>query len=74
MTDFYVYIFTDPRRDDQPFYVGKGRNDRWKRHFSENYRNTTNRRKWCRIASIKKNNLTVGVVIIENAMTEEAAA
>jgi len=33
---FYVYILRDPRRDDQPFYVGKGEGTRAKDHLTEN--------------------------------------
>jgi hypothetical protein len=71
--DFYVYILTDPRKMDAPFYVGKGRKNRWKKHLSENYRNTTNRRKWCRIAAIKKAELSVGVMFVAHNLSERIA-
>lgn len=34
---FYVYIFIDPR-NGLPFYVGKGKNDRWRHHFKRCHR------------------------------------
>lgn len=31
---FYVYILSDPR-SKKPFYVGKGKNDRWRHHLMD---------------------------------------
>lgn len=30
----YVYIFTDPSRNNEAFYVGMGQGARWRRHFT----------------------------------------
>lgn len=30
----YVYIYTDPSRNNEPFYVGMGKDGRWRRHFT----------------------------------------
>jgi hypothetical protein len=35
---FYIYAFIDPEINE-PFYIGKGHNDRWKRHFRQPYIN-----------------------------------
>jgi hypothetical protein len=32
--EYYTYIYTDPLQDEQPFYVGKGRNKRCYKHLS----------------------------------------
>ena len=34
MEDFYTYIYYDPSRGNEPFYVGKGHGDRAWKHFS----------------------------------------
>lgn len=31
--EFYVYLLLDPRSFYEPFYVGKGKGDRWKHHY-----------------------------------------
>jgi hypothetical protein len=48
-SDFYVYTLLDPTRMNQPFYVGKGRGDRWKDHLREKPARGLNRRKFSRI-------------------------
>lgn len=34
----YAYIYTDPSRNDEPFYVGKGHKDRCYQHLRPSYR------------------------------------
>jgi hypothetical protein len=70
---YYVYTLCDPRRDDQPFYVGKGSRDRCKSHLYETYQNTSNRRKWCKIAAIKKSGLEVTIKKIQEDLSESDA-
>lgn len=53
---FYVYIYKDPITND-PFYIGKGKNNRWKVHLTESKENITNQRKYDRIQSLKKQKL-----------------
>lgn len=46
MKKFYIYVYLDPRKignynyfdykfDYEPFYVGKGSNDRYKEHLTD---------------------------------------
>lgn len=70
---FYVYVLCDPRRADKPFYVGKGSRDRCKSHLNETYQNTSNRRKWCKIAAIKKSGLEVTIKKIKEDLSETDA-
>jgi hypothetical protein len=50
---YYVYGLIDPR-DDMVFYIGKGRDDRWKNHFIESSLNKEGNTK--KTAKIKKLN------------------
>lgn len=49
---FYVYQYIDPR-NDLPFYIGKGTNDRKLDHLKETVESTINIRKYNKIQSIK---------------------
>lgn len=70
---FYVYALCDPRRDDQVFYIGKGSGDRCYSHLKETYHTTLNRRKWCKIAAIKKAGLEVVIKLIESNLESQQA-
>jgi hypothetical protein len=39
---YYVYVYCDPRKNNQPFYVGKGSSKRIRFHLTETLQNTTN--------------------------------
>lgn len=39
MTQFYTYIYSDPSRENEPFYVGKGSNRRAWKHLNGNDNN-----------------------------------
>ena len=45
---FYIYHYIDPR-DNLPFYVGKGSDNRMYDHLYETESNTENRHKFYRI-------------------------
>lgn len=70
---YYVYALLDPRKADQPFYIGKGTGDRAKSHLYETYHNTGNRRKWCKIAAIRKAGLEIKILKIKENLEEEEA-
>jgi hypothetical protein len=50
---YYVYVYFDPRTH-QPFYVGKGKNNRGFHHLSETKKNTENSFKYRTIAKLKR--------------------
>lgn len=50
--DYYVYLYLKP--DGTPFYVGKGREDRWKFHLAEAQKKTTKDKNKLKINTIKK--------------------
>lgn len=54
--EYYVYIYRDPITNE-PFYVGKGKDDRYKDHLKETRDNYKNKRKYDKIQSIFKLNL-----------------
>ena len=49
---YYVYIYKDPLTG-LPFYIGKGSGKRYKKHLSETYENTENKKKYAKIKSIQ---------------------
>lgn len=48
---YYIYALIDPR-NNKPFYVGKGKGDRWKHHARETKEKTENWHKYCIIQDI----------------------
>lgn len=63
--DYYVYVYLNPLIpgnfkygeyffEYEPFYVGKGRGDRYKRHLTEKRTNKCNIEKITKINNIKK--------------------
>lgn len=61
---YYVYILLDPRKENTPFYVGKGTGDRWKDHLKETDISTTNPRKYNVIRKIIEAGLEVECKIV----------
>ena len=70
---YYVYALTDPRKGDQPFYIGKGSGSRAISHMYESYETTGNRRKWTTIQAISNAGLTVGVSYLQENLSEQEA-
>lgn len=74
MKDYYVYVYYDNRQDPPvPFYVGKGRGVRYKRHLAENYANTENKKKYAVIQAIFAAGLTPQVEFYKTGLTEPEA-
>lgn len=71
---FYTYILKNPIKDNQPFYVGKGKDRRAYRHFQsiEWKESSTNPHKTRILCQIKKAGLEPSIDIIP-ARTEEEA-
>jgi hypothetical protein len=70
---FYVYFLCDPR-NNQIFYVGKGKGDRFRAHVKEYQKNRScNGVKDHRIKEIIDSGLSVGEFIFEDELDERAA-
>jgi len=83
---FYVYVYTDPRKpgdynygeyhfDYEPFYVGKGKEDRLYAHLCENTEINTNKHKIEKINNIidEDFNIKKYIIKVECDMKEEDA-
>lgn len=68
---FYVYMLTDPRKENQPFYIGKGQKGRAFKHATEkiNY----NQFKHNVVTAIKNEGLSHGVTIVKEFDVEQDA-
>lgn len=62
---YYVYMLLDPRKNNIPFYVGKGVGDRWKDHLRESAETTINISKFNTIQKIVELGLEVGHDIVQ---------
>jgi hypothetical protein len=71
MNEYYVYALTNPLKDDQYFYIGKGLGDRCMAHFKEKV--VVNPHKTNTIKMIQGLGLEVGVVKIKEGLTETDA-
>lgn len=70
--EYYVYGLIDPR-DDQYFYIGKGKGKRYNSHLKESIKTTTNILKHSRIKEIEAKNLQVKTEILFPYLTENEA-
>lgn len=69
---YYVYLLVDPETDE-PFYVGKGYNNRVFDHIKCELGAEHETPKYNKIVSIKKKGQTVKHVIVRHGLTEENA-
>jgi antitoxin component YwqK of YwqJK toxin-antitoxin module len=70
--EYYVYGLIDPR-DNQYFYIGKGKGKRYNSHLKENIKNVKNIFKYSRIKEIQAENLEVKIEILFPYLTEKIA-
>lgn len=70
---YYVYHLIDPRTNE-PFYIGKGKDDRCYRHLNETYKNTENKKKFGRICQIRKHGFEPSVKFIHENIIDENEA
>lgn len=73
MNDYYVYVLRDPRHNDEPFYVGKGRGNRHRHHFTKTHVKEENRHKTARIDAIEAAGLSVLVEKYREHLTQVEA-
>lgn len=71
----YVYLYLDPRpyKNYEPFYVGKGKNDRCYFHLKENKKYTKNYIKYSKIKAIQKCGYQPKIIKIISNITEHEA-
>ena len=72
MNTYYVYILCDPRRNDQPFYVGKGKGRRARVHLGKG-RKTDNPWKTAKTKKIREAGLEPIIQYYATDLTEDAA-
>lgn len=78
---FYVYVYFDPTTSStlhpsgfEPFYVGKGKNDRVRHHlFESNIKGDKNKHKTNKIKKLLSNNIQPFIEIVNSNLTEHDA-
>lgn len=74
MKTYYVYLLTDPRKNNQVFYCGKGSGDRWKSHLGHWSGNGKNNPTENKIKKIQEEGYQPGVIFLhENILNENEA-
>jgi hypothetical protein len=66
---FYVYMLTDPRKNDAPFYIGKGSGNRAFSHGKKKEKGSEFKDNV--IDAIRKTGLQHGVVIVQDLLSEQ---
>jgi hypothetical protein len=70
---YYVYSLLDPRKNNQPFYIGKGSGKRAQTHLFETEENTDNIRKFLKIKKIRASGLEPVIEYIASNLEEDKA-
>lgn len=73
MNIYYVYFLLDPTNFYLPFYVGKGKDDRWKDHLFETIETTQNKRKFFKIEKIRRSGYEPKVMFFAVDLSEAEA-
>jgi len=74
MTSYYVYLLTDPRKNNEVFYCGKGHGDRWKSHLGHWSGNGKNNPTENKIKKIQLEGLQPGVIFLHENIDDETIA
>ena len=70
---YYVYLLTDPR-NNEVFYCGKGKGDRWKSHLGHYSGNGKNNPTENKIKRIQSDGLQPGVIFLHENIEDEDLA
>lgn len=71
---YYVYLLTDPRNNNQVFYCGKGKGDRWKSHLGHWSGNGKNNPTENKVKKIQAEGLQPGVIFLHQGIECEKEA
>jgi hypothetical protein len=71
---YYVYLLTDPRNNNEVFYCGKGKGDRWKSHLGHWSGNGKNNPTENKIKRIQAEGLQPGVIFLHENIEDENLA
>lgn len=71
---YYVYLLTDPRNNNEVFYCGKGKGDRWKSHKGHWSGNGKNNPTDNKIRKIQADGLEPGVIFLYDNIDDEKLA
>jgi hypothetical protein len=71
---YYVYLLTDPRNNDEVFYCGKGKGDRWKSHLGHWSGNGKNNPTENKIKKIQAEGLQPSVIFLHEDIEDEDLA
>jgi len=71
---YYVYLLTDPRNNNEVFYCGKGKSDRWKSHLGHWSGNGKNNPTENKIKRIQAEGLEPGVLFLHENIADEDLA
>ncbi len=71
---YYVYLLTDPRNNNEVFYCGKGKGDRWKSHLGHWSGNGKNNPTENKIKRIQNEGLQPGVIFLYKDIEDEDLA
>lgn len=70
--EYYVYGLIDPR-NNQPFYIGKGKGYRWRIHLTETREKTDNLKKYNKIQKLLRKGYRINHIKYEKNLTEVEA-
>jgi len=73
MNNYYVYFLLDPTNFYLPFYIGKGKENRWEDHLFETIETTQNKRKFFKIEKIRRSGKAPKVMFFAIDLTEDEA-
>jgi len=71
---YYVYLLTDPRKNNEVFYCGKGYGDRWKSHKGHWSGNGKNNPTSNKIKKMQREGFEPGVVFLHKDIEDEQLA